>query len=456
MTVSDIGTRRERKPTLAMVSTYDELCGIAGYTRAVERQLSDSFEVEVQDLDQYLLRHPHKRIQKMADRHIEAIAERIRGFDAVNIQLEHGTLGQTPKQIVRRLTKLCEAAKNLSVTFHTVTQHDGPPWAAIWQAGKKGNLFAAVGRVHAWRRDARLSMGVYGLLRRMQRQKRVHAIVHAKRDMRLLKDVYGLSNVLHHPLAYVEGERAERIRAAASRDAYPLLADIDPGAVLVGTFGFLSPYKGFETAVAALDYLPPNHHLLIFGGVHPQTIKKGLSIDGYVASLLDRANVGNTVFDTLGQPKKGKSARSGAFNISVTSDSADLLTKHPKDLGNRVHFMGVLSDAEFESAMAICDVVVLPYLEVGQSGSGPISIALDMGCRVVASRTKTFLQFAKYHPGRVEFFDIGNFLELAARIKAQAPDISGLPPRAYTAETNAALYRAANPSAPAIVQEQNL
>jgi hypothetical protein len=98
--------------------------------------------------------------------------------------------------------------------------------------------------------------------------------------------------------------------------------------------------------------------------------------------------------------------------------------------------------------MAICDVVVLPYLEVGQSSSGPISQAVELGCRVIASRTHNFLEFARYHPGAVEFFDIGNHLELAERIAARPQYAARPEQRRYTVETNKAVYLTAN-SAPA-------
>ena len=62
--------------------------------------------------------------------------------------------------------------------------------------------------------------------------------------------------------------------------------------------------------------------------------------------------------------------------------------------------MGALAEAEFLAGMAICDAVVFPYLEVGQSSSGPISQALELGCRIIASRTHTFLEFAEYHRTR--------------------------------------------------------
>ena len=51
-----------------------------------------------------------------------------------------------------------------------------------------------------------------------------------------------------------------------------MLDALPADAVLIGVFGFLNEYKGIGTAIQALQHLPKNHHLLIFGGVHPQEI----------------------------------------------------------------------------------------------------------------------------------------------------------------------------------------
>jgi len=69
---------------------------------------------------------------------------------------------------------------------------------------------------------------------------------------------------------------------------------------------------------------------------------------------------------------------------------AELFGSHPKDLSERVHFMGALGDDEFRTGMAICNTVVMPY-----SRSRPVLIRRDLagvelGCRVIASRPGTF------------------------------------------------------------------
>ena len=424
---------------LAIVSTYDEMCGIAGYTRALERQLRPHAEVTVFDLDQYLLRGVHRRVQRLADCHINEIAARLTEFDSVNIQLEYGTLGRTPKQILRRIRKLVTAARAVSVTFHTVLGQDQLDWSAIGRSLITGRIGRLVRIIAVHRRNRNIALHTYNILRARQRRHPVNAIVHTKRDARLLHDVFLIRNVDHHPLSFVGANEAESIRATATRDRFPVLRAVPPDATLIGTFGFLSPYKGFETALHALQYLPDNHHLLIFGGIHPQEIKREHAIDPYVQTLLDVAHIGHTLVETMHE-------RGVPLSFNLDAESKELLTRHPKDLQHRVHFVGVHDDEAFMQAMALCDMVVLPYREVGQSSSGPIAMALEMGCRVLASRTLAFLQFARYHPNRIEFFDIGNFAELAGLIRAGAPAGcgSGYETPAYSTETNAALYLAAN------------
>lgn len=398
----------------AIISTYDELCGIAGYTRALEEQLAGSMDVKVFDLDQYFLRATHPRVKALGDKHIKDIAAQLRSFDCVNIQLEYGILGRTRREIVRRFVRLAEAAPSLAVTFHTVFQVEPLPWSEMFSSLMRGRVGKAVDSASEARHRSHLGGTVYGTLRRMQRTKWVSTIVHTYRDMQLMRDVQEMRHVFHHPLSFLTAEKAQAIRQTTSRSDFPTLAALPADAKLIGTFGFLSSYKGFEVAIRALRLLPANYHLLVFGGVHPQSIKKNQNVDPYVQALLREAGI-----------------------ASASSDG-----RAPIDLTGRIHFLGVLPDKRFMSAMAICDTVVLPYLEVGQSSSGPVSIAIEMGCRVLASRTFAFRQLARYHPDRIQFFDIGNFAELAGLIRA-SPASTTARELAFNAETNSKLYNEA-------------
>jgi hypothetical protein len=112
------------RPRLAIVSTFDDLCGIAGYTRFLVKQIERDFEVEVFDLDQFFMRSTNRRVRKIADQMIREFCVRAKSFDFVNIQLEHGTLGRNARDIMRRFRWIAEAAPALSVTFHTILPHE--------------------------------------------------------------------------------------------------------------------------------------------------------------------------------------------------------------------------------------------------------------------------------------------------------------------------------------------
>ncbi|MBV9584071.1 MAG: hypothetical protein JO213_04200, partial [Alphaproteobacteria bacterium] len=332
-------------------------------------------------------------------------------------------------------------APRLSVTFHTLLTPPRFDHGAFMKA-LLALQWPTAARIHAgYRRHRMLSCGIADYLHRLQRSKQVSAIVHNRRDFSDAKYLYGFENVFEHPLAFLTETEVDAVLTCASRSALPMVEALPAEAVLIGVFGFLNEYKGFGTAIEALHHLPPNYHLLIFGGIHPNEITARQQIHPYISSLFNAAYIGKTVYDQLSL-SRGQTAP--ALTLGSEHGLSQLLAGHPRDLSGRIHFMGALGDHEFLTGMAVCDAVLFPYLEVGQSASGPISQALELGCRIIASRTHAFLEFAEYHRGAIELFDIGNYLELAERILAgrQFAAVRKLPK--LNAETNKAIYLLAN------------
>ncbi|HUK58430.1 MAG TPA: hypothetical protein VLV50_04305 [Stellaceae bacterium] len=441
-----VAPARARHRRLAIITSFDELCGIAAYARALIRQLEPVFDLEVFELDQFLLRGSSKRLRRSADKHIESIASALKNFDCVNIQLEYGTLGLGAGDIVRRFGRLVDAASAISVTCHTVIR----PEAAFNQAMTDLGGFRvgkAAGSIATYLEKRRLLRGTFLPLQRSQHKKPTSVIVHTQRDRNYVHHLCGIERVYEHPLAFISAKEAAEINAKASRRHFPVLDGVPQDAKLVGTFGFISPYKGLDTVIRAIRHLPPDHHLLIFGAVHPQEIRMWEPIDPFLKSLLKEANVGQSILDQI-KEMAGEGLESRSVSFSVDSSTRGIFenpSPHPRDLSGRVHFMGSLDDDQFALGMAICDAVVLPYLEVGQSSSGPISNAVELGCRVIASRTSAFRQFGRYHPNLVEYFDIGNHLELAQRIKAPSPAVNHRRANLrFDTTTNTAIYLRAN------------
>lgn len=414
------------KPKLAIVSTYSDLCGIASYTRALQAYLADAFEIEIFDLDQYLLRASGGSVRSMGDALINEYCTRLASFDAVNLQLEYGTLGATDQIILARLTQIISAAPHISVTLHTILPAVQLPRDQLRQAVFKFELWNSYGLLRDFKRARKFRAQVYDILRKAQKIKQVSVIVHTRRDARALQLAERITRVFDHPLAFLPPARAAALCANSRRADFAPLDALDDQAIVIGVFGFLNEYKGIHTAIKALGILPNQFHLAIFGGLHPGEIRRpdrGADMHPYLGRLIAETHV-----------DEGLAAERGAKGT----------TKPAADLSKRVHFMGVLDDDALAAAMAAVDIVVLPYQEVGQASSGPMSLAQEMGAKIVASRNHAFLQFSQYFPNRIAFFDAGNHLELAQRVQVVVRQPLPDQPPAYDTGTNLATYLAAN------------
>jgi glycosyltransferase involved in cell wall biosynthesis len=422
---------------IAIVSTYDDLCGIAGYTKALVRQLKLDYEITVFDLDQYLLRSTVRPLRKLGDALIIDIVGKLSDFDAVNIQLEHGTLGATHTDIVRRFEMLAGHDKPLTVTFHTVLPIGGSGVRDLLRALRRLDRRSFFEILSEMRVGRELGYPIMKLIAARQGRARTSTIFHTRRDARSHRLLYKLKRVLDHPLAFYSQEGA----LAAPLLAMPRPSSIERtgNPVVLGVFGFISPYKGLLTAIQAMRRLPEHYHLMIFGGLHPNDIRKGHSVNPYLERMLD------LITDGVDQNSLGRKAKTPHSMMNMHLDNPETLRQimnGVNDISNRVHFMGTVKDEEFASAIQACDVVVLPYDEVGQSSSGPLSIASDVGARIVCTRNKAFLQYDRYNPGRLNFFDIGNHLELAQRVVSVMESPPLMMPLRYTVETNRAVYKA--------------
>lgn len=426
---------------IAIISTHDDLCGIAGYTKALVRHLRRDHDITVFDLDQFLFRHDSKVGQAQADQEIERIAREIQHFDWVNIQLEHGTFGQKWDDIVRRITRLIEAAPRIAVTFHTIHKPKQPLLKTLLSLDMFMSPVQYWNHVRQELRQSRLDAGIFNALRKAQRKKPTAVIVHTNRDARNLQLLERLEHVFAHPLAFYSAEEAQKIRAGGHQAAFKSRRELPDDAVVIGCFGFIGEYKGLDTAIRALRLLPPRYHLAIFGGLHPNEIRPGMVNPTTFLHKLIASIQANRPMSNLAETEES--------TLHIKTSAADLptllQTPHPMNLGARVHFCGALSDDEFAQAMAASDLVLLPYLEVGQSSSGPMSIANDLGRPIVASRTKAFMQFAKFHPGRFHMFDVGNHLEMAQLIEVvNREGLHEQPvPTRFNTDTNCETYRSA-------------
>ena len=409
-------TNIERVPRLLVVSSYRRPCGIAQYVEFLEgplRRLA-SAKIEIAPLPVDLLRARTSFARRAAAVEFDSIVEKARQADVVNIQLEPGLFGRTPVEIWRRLRRLLDASRRIVVTYHTVPVMDEHPIENFKFYLTRAYLSAA--------RTRFLYNRLLAYIRR--NPCRFHHIIHARRDAQrfvLLGIPEDTITVL--PLSFLDHETRNSINRADARARLIERWGIPDDARIIGTFGFLSEYKGMEIAIRALRQLPGNYHLIVVGGLHPEGIRIGTVEQPYVRQLI----------------------------TEIATDTGKNSDRDPEGEGvsKRVHFCGAPGNDEFNEFLAACDTAVLAYAEVGQTSSGPAGLALDMQVPLICSRTKCFRELDRFEPGILSFFEIGNHLELAQRImlgEADRPEHTQARSRylrKYNIETRAQAYVAA-------------
>lgn len=387
------------KPKLLIISSYKRPCGIAQYLEHLELPLreQDVFDVEIAALPVELLRANSKHAATASGKIMAQIAKQARAADVVNIQLEPGLLGLTPNIIWRRLNLLLEAAPKVILTYHTV-----PPMQVEYFTFSLSGLRRAV---QAWRSNfvfKRLFAKIHA------KPNKFFHIVQTAREAKNFEILgFPRETIGNGPLSFLDAQQREEFKVERDKNQLQIKQEYQIHGKVLGCFGFLSSYKGIEIAIRALNYLPDDHHLLIVGGLHPEGIEHGKAEQVYINTLMEEIEE-----EDYEKRLKALFAENGKDVSAKKSKS-----RKAENLIDRVHFCGSPNNEEFNRIMSACDAVLLPYAEVGQTSSGPAAIALDMQLPVHCARTHCFRELDKYEPGILSFFEIGNHIELAEKIR---------------------------------------
>jgi glycosyltransferase involved in cell wall biosynthesis len=429
---------------IAIVSSYNESCGNASYTHVLKNAFGVYGPCTVMALDLFLLQKSHPAFSKAGDRHIKDISVKLGEFDYVNIQFEAGLYGANNAQILRRLNMLLQGCRNVVVTLHRVD----PPGMFLPTALWRGIEMLGQGHpIKAWRfiteelfyrrPTERLYDEVVKLCKRRAKGANVWIAVHTKRERRLVEEIYRFDRVFDFPITFLTEEQRLAVWTETNAANFHRRHAIPSGAKVIGAFGFISSYKGYETLIEALRLLPDNYHLYLFGGQHPGTVSPNVRLDAYIESLIKLVDQKTTeVLDDLRRRLAIAMRRRGDGKEAFADGSETIgavRTLLQFDLRDRVHFVGELADPQFIEALRACDAVVLPYLEVGQSMSGVIALAIECGANLFCARNKSFSEVARYYGEVFTSFDIGNYVELAQKLSG--------PDRRFESERVSALAR---------------
>ncbi|MEG3125880.1 hypothetical protein [Sphingomonas sp. GB1N7] len=407
---------------LAIVSTYNENCGNASYTHVLKTGFSEFVDVDVLPLDLFLLQKKDKIFRQAGDAHIRSIAAKLREYDYVNIQFEAGLFGKTIGDIKRRIGWLIAAAPNVILTMHRIDVEAIPRSRALWQAIKQMSLMPWKRRAGS-QRFVNLYRDIVEQVGHESKRKNAWIKVHTKRERRVVTDIYRMPNCFDYPLAFLTPEERDAAWGQADVSGFREKHGFAPDDKIVGLFGYISEYKGIETALQSLLELPPEYKLVLFGSHHPQSIQAHSAVHPFIEKLMElMGEVDEEVYAREMRTAKLKRLGMPVVQLGEPQRLADASTQHPPLplLSERVRFIGSLPDPEFIEALRLSDAVVLPYIEVGQSMSGVIVLGMEAGAKLVCANNHSFAETRKYFGETFLGFDIGNYIELAQKVQQAA------------------------------------
>lgn len=335
------------------LSPHGVLCGIAAYNAA----LKSAFEAKGHVYDVERIDPPSLANASTSEliRHFRRFVDRAVDYDAIVLQHEWGFfMGAIGFKASYRvfssiLAGVRETVKPVFAFFHSTFPVHHPSHARQLAQGEKNKKFELQSE----------------LVSELNCNPHLSIVVHGRLAKRLLAGL-GVNAAKITPIVHPVPSSVR----SPCRDKSSSCEEVN---LLI--FGFVTAYKGYDTALAALRLLPDNFKLIIAGGKHPNAPRDRTldAIYGYLQTgewLLKDANSTEPLMETLRLlPEPERCA-----------------------LRARVRVTGPIPDEEVMSVLATADIVLAPYTDRGPPGSGALAWVFAVGRPVVATAVHTFVE----------------------------------------------------------------
>ncbi len=320
---------------ILFLSTHKVTCGIADYNSSMMEAASLRHDCDIEAF-------PQKA--SLSERDIQMIAARAIGYDAVIIQHEWSFIEQNLSKHYDRLRYLLKCLRKNSVTTGIIMHSDFVP-------------LPPRRNVKHWVDLARR----FPLIREINKYKKLKLFVHGRRSV---------NNMLEQGIKLGKIERIVHPHREQS-SGYSERRNSDD--VTLAIFGFVSDYKGYETALYAMRLLPDNYRLVIAGSQHPLAMH-----DLTYENILGFIRTGIWLQDNH-LPK--------IFKRFTTKKESDAFSQ-------RIVITGYLSHNAIFQELAKADIVIAPYFgRNAPAGSGAVQWAISSGKPTIVSAVHTFEEY---------------------------------------------------------------
>ncbi len=315
---------------VALLTPWNQQCGNAEFAKRLTSGFTGFSTIEPIELEN-LIEHDTLDSRRKQERYITKLIKRVHASDAdlVHIQHEFCFFGKTRRHADRRLLRLMRCIRKPIVLSLHTWKN------SMCKRGMKLSLKSILSSVYYKIQNRRMRRCLLAADAIVVHSKDTYAKI-IKTYPRLRKRIYLL------PIP-VEPVASDGVTAPYQKR---------PGEKWMVLPGFVSRYKGHRYIIDAMPGLPAEFRLVVAGGVHP----KDRMGHEYWSELLAR-------IDEVG-------------------------------CQDRVVFTGFLDDsAEQAAVLKQADVFVLPYDEVGQSGSAVLADVLSCGRPIVTSLARSMFVY---------------------------------------------------------------
>ncbi|USE33905.1 hypothetical protein [Endozoicomonas sp. SCSIO W0465] len=349
---------------LGIISSFNIMCGNATYTKAIIDGIQEYYDIEPIEIPVSLQKNHNSK-------NIKEIIEKLKSFDAVNLQLELSLYGPTPKLATALVQKMINTNRIKSITMHRVEEETPNIIKTIYQSYKihgfknlTDNLLMNYVKKNIYKSYKEIIITAC--------KKKIVFIVHTNRERSRIARIRRDAKVFVHPILWPENIK--------SKNNIILKERFNNDNKVIGVFGFVSHYKNFLQVARVAKR--EDYNLVIAGSTHPTN-------QGY-GKLNDKNNASWLVSNEL----YGKDTHYKGYYI-LTAPEDDI-------------FLTLIENV---------DLVIIPYLETEQSGSGIASLAIQYGKRVIFSDTALITELNYFLNKKPFLFDVNSDASMVSAIK---------------------------------------
>ncbi len=369
------------KDLFGIVSSFDILCGNATYSEYLAQGVEKrGIEVSRIAIPETIQKEDNKKT-------VIELIKKIKKCTKINIQMEIGLYGSNPRISSKNLAKILKnCPKNTVITIHRTEKKPNSFLRILRTNLRYNNPIKALKETILTSAREEYLFNAYNRIFKVIRKRNFKVITHTNRDQLFLKKYYFVKSIVHPimwPNSLLKNKKKE----------------IKKEILKIGIFGFISPHKNFPVVIEAFNTLlknemiPKNSRLVICGGFHPEG-------PGYGRNL---------VYDI--DPKKSSTWKSA----SPTAVLSTLIQKN--NLEKKVDWFVGANDNQMAELIAEVDLVIIPYSETGQSGSGITSQAIQFGQKLIMSDTKLTRQHQEFCNSIIPIFDTAAIVSLSSCIQ---------------------------------------